>query len=397
MIFRKDEAPVLVAVFLDLLGFGMVIADIQLRAESMVPKGWHPGWIVGLLLASTFVTQFIASPRWGRMSDTKGRKLVIVLCTILSASAMLVYGLAGGLLVLLFSRILSGLGAANVAVVQAFISDRTDTEQRAAALGRVGAAISAGLVCGPPLGGFLAAAGGNHLIGAVAGGASMLGAIWMAIALPNVAPKEIKQPGKAPVIDLRLLSDLPVLRPLVLIAVVAWFSLATLEGTFARLIYHLYQYDQRQFGVIFGYESLLGIVVQATLIGWIVKRMKDANVLRLGYLGQGMGLALNPFAAFLMPSVAPFMVLILASTLYGIGSSIANPTVNSLCSRLTPDSRQGELFGLLQGTRSVGFVIGPIIGGALFDWQPAAPYLIAGLVCLGAAALVPSVSVDPTQ
>jgi len=392
MVLSKSEAPILAAVFLDLLGFGMVLADIQLRAESMVPRGWRPGWIVGGLLASTFVTQLLASPRWGRYSDRRGRKAVIVGCTVISASAMLVYGLAGSIWVLLLSRILSGFGAANVAVVQAYISDQSEASDRMAALGRVGAAISAGLVAGPPIGGFLAAFGGNFLIGLAAGAASLAGAVWMWISLPNRPPRQEQEPGKAPVIDLRLLHDLPRLRPLVLIAVVAWFSLAMLEGTFARLISHLYRYDQRQFGVLFGYESLLGIIVQASIIGWTVRRMKDTNVLRMGYVGQGIGLAINPFASVLLPSVAPFIVLLLASTLYGVGSSLANPTVNGLCSRLTPDSRQGELFGLLQGARSVGFVVGPVLGGTLFDWHPAAPYLIAGIVCIGAATLVPRVS-----
>jgi MFS family permease len=100
---RRPEVPILVAVFLDLLGFGMIIADIQLRAESMVPKGWPTGLIVGALLASTFVTQLVVSPRWGSASDRYGRKYVVVGCTVLSALAMLVYGLAGSLWVLLFS------------------------------------------------------------------------------------------------------------------------------------------------------------------------------------------------------------------------------------------------------------------------------------------------------
>ncbi len=389
MTIRRAEAPILAAVFLDLLGFGMVIADIQLRAEGMVPKGWHPGWIVGGMLASTFITQLVVSPRWGKLSDQRGRKPVVVACTLLSALSMFTYGIAGSLWVLLLSRILSGLGAANVAVVQAHISDQTELGTRTAALGRIGAAISAGLVLGPPIGGFLAAAGGNHLIGMVAGCASLLGALWMAFALPSVAPSSEQRPGKSPVIDLRLLKDIPALRPYVVIAVVAWLSLATLEGTFARLIAHLYRYDQREFGILFGYESLLGIIVQATLVGFVAKKLSDSNTLRLGYLGQGIGLAINPFAAIFMPTVVPFVLLMVASSLYALGSSLSNPTVNSLCSRMTPDNRQGELFGLLQGTRSIGFVVGPIVGGSLFDWQPAAPYLIAGMVCIGAALLVP--------
>jgi len=393
MSFRKVEAPILAAVFLDLLGFGMIIADIQLRAESMVPHGWPTGLIVGCLLASTFITQLIVSPRWGSYSDQKGRKAVVVGCTLISAVAMLTYGLAGSIWILLLSRILSGFGAANVAVAQALISDMYGPEQRTAALGRIGAALSAGLVVGPSVGGFLAASGGNLLVGFVAGTASLIGAVWMLLALPNPRPKEAKERKKIVGLNLGLLRDLPKLKPLVVIAVVAWLSLATLEGTFARLISHLFRYDQREFGVIFGYESILGVAVQGLLLAWIVTKFRPTNLLRGAYLTQGVGLALNPFAGLLMPAVAPFVLLIVASTLYAIGSSISNPTVNGLCSQLAPDSRQGELFGLLQGARSFGFVVGPLVGGVLFDWHPAAPYLLAGAVCVGAAFLVPRI--DP--
>jgi MFS family permease len=213
----------------------------------------------------------------------------------------------------------------------------------------------------------------------------------MLAALPSVPPKEERHPGRAPVIDLRLLQEAPKLRPLILIAAVAWFSLATLEGTFARLISHLFKYNQREFGIIFGYESILGIVVQGVILAWIVRRMRPTALLRSAYLTQGVGLALNPFAGLLAPSVVPFALLVVASTLYAIGSSISNPTVNSLCSRLAPDSRQGELFGLLQGARSIGFVAGPLVGGCLFDWHPEAPYFLAGAVCVAAAILVPRI------
>ncbi len=392
MAIRRQEAPILGAIFCDLAGFGMLVADIQLRAEAMMPRRWPAGLVIGGLLACTFVIQLFVSPRWGAFSDHRGRKIVIVACSAISALAMFTYGLAGSLWLLLASRILSGFGAANVAVAQAYLSDTYEGDDRTAALGRIGAAISAGLVIGAPLGGFLAVAGGNFLVGTVAGSASALGALWMLLALPNPSPKEARRPGRAPVFDLRLLRDLPQLRPLALIAVVSWLSLATLEGTFARLIAHLFRYDQREFGILFGYESVLGIVVQGLLLAWIAVRIRQGRLLKLGYLAQGVGLAMNPFAGFLLPAVAPLVVLFGASTLYAVGAGVANPTLNSMCSRLAPESRQGELFGFLQGARSIGFVLGPMLGGTLFDLYPAAPYLLAGAVCLAAAVLVPAQS-----
>jgi len=385
----KTELPLLAAIFLDLFGFGMLVTDVQLRAERMIPPGWPEGAVIGALLGSTFLIQLIVSPIWGRFSDHRGRKPVIVVCTVLSALAMLVYGLATSLAMLFLSRILSGLGAANVAVAQAFLSDTNEGSARTGALGRASAAISAGLVLGAVAGGELSVRGGNLLIGLTAGIASLFGAGWLALALPNPPPAEERQPGKRPEVAVSLLRDLPRLRPLVLIAVVAWLSLATLEGTFLRLINRLFGYTQQQFGWLFAFESLLGIVVAGKGLEMIAKRVRETPLLRAAYIAQGVGLALNPLAATVAAAVPPLATLFFASALYATGSSLANPTVSALASKLTPDRRQGELFGLLQGTRSIGFVLGPMIGGVLFDFDPPLPYFIAGGVCVVAAFLVP--------
>lgn len=388
----RIEVPLLIAVFLDLLGFGMVIAGFQLRAQSLIPAGWPKGPIIGALFASTFIIQLIASPRWGRRSDSTGRKGIVVACTLLSGAAMLVYGQAESLAMLLVSRVLAGFGSANVAVAQAMLSDAYEAEARTAALGRIGAALSSGLVIGPAVGGFLSHHGGPALVGWIGGGASLAGAVAMAVALPNVPPKRAQEPGKRPPIDLTLLRDLPSLRPMVTIAAVAWFSLATLEGTFARLINRLFGYGELEFGIYFGYESLLSVIVQGSLLGLLAKRFRETPMLRLSYFAQGLGLALNPIAATIAAFFPPLGTLFVASTLFALGSSVANPTVNAICSRLTPEARQGELFGVLQGARAIGFVLGPIVGGALFDWNATAPYLLAGAVCVVAALLLPKVA-----
>lgn len=374
---NAKEAPILAAMFLDLLGFGMLIPDVQLRAQAL----GAPGWLIGAILASMFVVQFVASPRWGALSDRVGRKPVLVACSLLSAAAMLVYAAAGSLLLIFLSRVVAGLGAANVAVAQAHLADTTEGPERTAAMGRVGAAISSGLIAGPALGGMLADAGGNRLLGTVAGCASLVGALLIAFGLRYAPPTAERRPGKPPILDLRLVRENPSLTPLLVVAAVAWFALATLEGTFGRLIQAKLGMGTAEFGWIFSYESLLGVVVQGLLLAWVVKRVREPSLLRMAYVAQGIGLALTPFS----PGLA---VLFVCSTVYALGSSLANPTVSSLCSKLTPDDRQGELFGLMQTARSVGFVLGPILGGQLFDWRPEAPYLLAGGVCVAAALLV---------
>lgn len=375
----RGELPILAAVFFDLLGFGMLIPDVQLRAESY----GAPGWLIGVVLASMFIVQIVVSPRWGALSDRVGRKPIIVVCTLISAGAMAVYAVAGSVWLILLSRMLAGLGAANVAVAQGYLADISDEKSRAAAMGRVGAAISLGLIVGPGLGGELATLGGNQLLGFTAAAFSAVGAIWVAFSLEDVRPKEPVQgsPGKIGLIDLRLLREVPGVRALAIVAAVAWFSLAMLEGTYGRLIRHNLGYGAQEFGLINSYEALLGVVVQGLVLAWIASRMRESRLLQMAFVLQGIGLAMTPLA----PHLA---ALFLTSTLFAIGAALAGPTLNSLASRLTPPERQGEMFGLLQSARSFGFIVGPILGGQLFDVSPPAPYFLAGFVCLAAAVFV---------
>jgi len=376
----------LICVLLDLMGFGMIIAEFQLFAEKLVPKGWPVGVVVGTILASTFIVQVWASPRWGSWSDRVNRRYAFVTVNAISGSSMILYALSQNLPMLLASRLLSGIGAANVAIAQAYVTGLHSGAARTAALGRLSAAINAGLILGPGLGGYISHQFGHGTVGYVAGGFSLLGTLLAALILPDSPPKPAEDSAPRRIGNIAILREFPDLRPLVLVATVAWLSLATLEGTFLRLIHRLFNYDSREFGLIFSYESLLGFVIAGFLLPIFVKRLGERNLLRMAYLTQGLGLVLNPFAGVF--GLPPIVVLFAASTVYSLGSSCANPTINGLASQMLPEARHGELFGLMQSTRSFGFVVGPIVGGAVFDLSPTAPYLFAGFVCVVAAILV---------
>src|ERR1051326_7538926 len=110
------ELPLLFAIFLDLVGFGMTFPDVQLRARQY----GAPGWMIGAILASYYLVQMTASPFWGRLSDRIGRKPVLLLCGMLSAISMVIYALGNNLWAMLFSRLAAGLGAANGGIAQAY-------------------------------------------------------------------------------------------------------------------------------------------------------------------------------------------------------------------------------------------------------------------------------------
>lgn len=397
--FWRVESPLLFAIFLDLIGFGMSFPDLQLRAADFARaagfKGVLVGAIVGLLLSTYFLVQILASPKWGRLSDRIGRKPVLLFCTALSAISMLVYAFATGIAGILLSRILAGLAAANVVVGQAYVADTTTEANRAAKMGRIGAAITIGLIAGPAIGGELAAMGGNKLMGLAAAGASTLSFLWLLITLPRARPTEVRSPGTHPMGDLRLIFDIPALKKLFLLGAISWFALACLEGTFGRLIELKLGYGQSEFGRVFSFESAAGALA-GLAVGRLAFRYSPSAILKAAYLMLAVGLMLTPFAgnlgeylgfaqAWIRP---PLLALFIITALSAFGLGLANPTLSTLCSNVTPEARQGEMFGLLQSARSIGFLAGPLLGGILFELLPEGPYFLAGIVGLFAAFLV---------
>ena len=345
--------------------------DVQLRAEALGARGW----LIGLILASYYIVQMIASPRWGALSDRLGRKPALIACGMISALSMGVYALGNSVWWMLASRAVAGLGAANVVIAQAIASDHTQGDDRSVAQGRLSAAISAGLVLGPALGGVLGHFGDSRLVGLVAAGFSLLGTLWIAFVLP-------KSTSVKPGVEADKTKDtLPWdgILPLLLVASLGWLALAFLEGTFGRLIERTLGLGRLEFGLILALDGLAA-VLQGAFFPALVRRYPPQKLLRVAFLLQAVGLATIPFAPYLG-------ALIALNALFGIGLGLASPTINALASQIAPPERQGIVFGRLQSARSVGFLFGPILGGMLFDFGYRLPYLLAGGLALLAAAI----------
>lgn len=380
----------MVAVFLDMVGFTMLIPDIQLRAEAMLGGITIKGPIIGALLQSTFIVQLFASPRWGRISDQVGRKKIFVICQWISAIAMLMYGFAGSIAMLFVSRILAGFGGANVSVAQAMAAVAAG-DNRKQVLARVSATLSAGMIFGPAVGGFAVERFGSHMIGYVGAAISFLGGIIVLLMVPQDIPEPSETAPSNPIFDFSIFRSYPNLMPFLWIAVTASFALATLEGTFGRLIHAMLGYGQKEFGIIFSFEAILGILVSVFALGWLAKKFCDTSLLRLGYVVQGVGLGINPLAGVLQQFAPGMFWLFVASAFYAVGSGVVGPTLSTLASNTVPEKIQGELFGTMQSARTVGFIIGPILGGFFFDiWHPL-PYVFAALVCFVVAIALPAI------
>jgi len=357
-----------------MVGFTMLIPDVQFRARELGAEGYQ----IGLILTSTFIVQTIFSPIWSKASDRVGRKKIFLMCSLFSAIGMGLYAISDNLFLMLVCRVFAGIGAANVAVEQAMISGRTTEDERAKAISHFIAVMMTGLLIGPVLGGFAVGELGRLVLGCVAGGLSLLGLVWVALAIPaDQPPGEGVQRERQPKawFQIALLRDYAQLRILMVTSFLAWFALALLEGTFGQLIQETLRLNQEHFGLVFAYESAIGIAVQTFLLHRVNAILGPKKLLAVCFLLQGLGLALFPFA----PNLAWIFV---GSTLYGVGIAASNPTISTLSSLIVKKERHGELFGMTQSFRSFGFVVGPTIGGFLFDINHALPYLFAGVVCL---------------
>lgn len=367
---KRQEATLWLLVFLDMFGFTMLVPDLQFHIKGLGAQDWQ----IGAILTAMFAAQTVFSPLWSSLSDKVGRKRILLLCTGFSAAAMFLYAWSNTLLLVVAVRVLAGMGAANVSVANAMLYSLTPPEDRDRATGGFFSAMSAGLILGPSVGGLIVAEWGRLPLGLLAGALSLLGILAATVVLPMDRPTGFAEKETKFSLRLSLFKDVPTIRVLAVVAMVSWFGLALLEGTFGLLIQHTLGLGQREFGWIFAFESVIGLLCQKFVMVRLRERWSRRGLLAFCLLLQGFGLGFTPFA----PALA---LLFVASAFFAFGNSMTTPLVNLAASELVPEQRHGELFGLLQGSRGFGFLVAPAIGTHLFAIAPSYPYLAAGIVC----------------
>src|SRR5271154_3393454 len=381
---EKRRAALIVlflTVFIDLLGFGIVIPFLPLYAERM-----HVGAFgIGLVLSIYSLMQFLCAPVLGRISDHVGRRPIIMLGLFGSAAGYVIYGLAASFAWLLFSRAIHGACSATVSTAQAYVADTTDEANRAHGMGMIGAAFGLGFVLGPAIGGLLGHASLRTPV-FFAAALTFANFIFAAIRLP-----ESHRPDPAARLDLARLIDPLVNLPrqllghqlagLFTIAFLATFAMAAWEATFALIVTAHYGYGPAGVGGLLAYTGLIQALVQGYLLGKVVKRTGEMMLIRGGMIALAVGLA--PMA-----SLSSHAILYALLALVAIGYGFASPSVASLISKRTERRLQGEVLGINQSALSLARIFGPIAAGFAYQTLgPAAAYVGGGLVALCALAM----------
>jgi multidrug resistance protein len=385
-----SRAILFLTVFVDLLGFGIVIPFLPMFAEKV---GVGVG-AVGPILAVYSLMQLLCAPLLGRLSDSVGRRPIIMLGLFGSSASYLIYGLADSFWLLMLSRAVHGACAATVSTAQAYVADTTTESERAQGMGMIGAAFGLGFVLGPALGGVL---GHGSLRTPVffASALTFANLLFAAARLPE--SHKVERGARlefALMIEplLRLPRDLVShhLARLFSLAFLLTFVLAALEATFALMVPQVYGYGAFGVGGVLAFAGLMQALAQGYLLGRLVKRFGELRILRIGAVALAAGLA--PLAS--LGSHAALLILI---ALVAIGYGLASPSVATLISRSSERHEQGEVLGINQSALSMARIFGPVIGAAAYAMAgPAAPYLGGALVTMVALILTRGIDLRPT-
>lgn len=383
----KNRSVLLIVfiVFIDLLGFGLIIPIIPLYAKH----GFHASdMTVGLVISIFSFMQLLTTPLWGRLSDKVGRKPVLLAGLLFSVVGYVMFSVAATLPMLFLARALSGLGGGNISAAQAYIADVTAVEDRAKGMGLLGAAFGLGFAFGPFIGGIVSSYG-LHYPGFVAAGLSALAFVSTLILVPesnNPAHRAehrstftLKEAGKT--------LKRPHILFLMMLTLLAIFAYANIYASFPLLAFEQYGYSEREVGYLFAFIGIVGAVTQGGLIRPLLNRMSEKSVFILGAIGMMIGLTLIPFHV-------SALVLHLVLAVLSIGTGLVNPTVMSLVSKHAERHEQGVALGMGQSFSALGRVMGPIWAGiATQSFGYMSPFFTGGVVMLLVIILISTSSI----
>jgi DHA1 family tetracycline resistance protein-like MFS transporter len=365
---RHRLALLFVTVFLDQVGFGIVIPFLPLYAKMFGASGFE----VGLLLAVYSAAQSLTSTWWGRLSDRIGRRPVIVASAAGTCIGFAIVGLAPTLAVVFAGRALLGANGIRVATAQAWVADTTPLEERSRAMGLLGAVSGLGFVLGPAIGAVGILLGGMRLPFFVSAGCAAGNAVFAAVLLPYAPPVAMQASTRAR-------GGWRLIAPCMVVGFVLTYAFSNIEATFAMFTKAELGLGPAANGWLFGALGGVAALTQAVLVGPLARRMDEPRRITLGLVILAAGAAALPLATSVAILLAPLAAI-------AIGFAIVSPSLTVWVSRRSPAERQGELLGLAQSASALARVAGPGIGGLLFDHVGhASPFRIAALVIGGAA------------
>lgn len=375
--------------FLDLLGFGIIIPILPTFAEELGASEMVIGFIAGIYA----LMNFMFSPFWGRMSDRHGRRPIILVSVLITAIAYLFFAKASVLLILVASRVFSGIGSANIGAAQAYIGDISTSKDRAKSMGLLGAAFGLGFVFGPPIGGFIKAELGIEILGYTVAWLSYVN-FAIAFAFLPESLKEKNKDSKRTNMFKGIINEMqrPDVRRLFIINILFISAFSMMQVTAVLLWSDHSFFNEKQIGFVFMYIGVSSALVQGLLVGPIAKRFGEKQMLTIGLTLLAVGLFAMPF--FQGDLFIPWELV--AIGLIALANGFINPALMSLITKMAKPQELGQLTGYYQSFGSIGRVLGPAIGGTIYGLSFYLPYIVGPLLLVLAYLLSKNVKV-PSQ
>lgn len=354
----RPRSPLLViflTVFIDMVGFGIVIPVLPLYAERYHASPAVIGWLTGIYSGM----QIICTPILGRLSDRHGRRPVLLASLAGTAIGFTLMGWANTLLLLFVARIIDGATGGNISTAQAYIADVSTPETRSRSMGLLGAAFGLGFTFGPMIGGLMS----RISYAAPFYFAAVLAAVNVVL-LYFFLPESLSAEHRSHPQQVTRIADVfRHSRGWSFAAIMATYfftitGFAIMTTLFALVTERRFGYGARQNGYLFGFIGVVAVIVQGGLIGRLVKAFGEAPLARFG-------LALLVASMVALPLCDTLGPLLLVCAAISAANGLVSPTLNGLASQMVDRTWQGRALGLLQSCGSVGRLLGPLLGGWL--------------------------------
>jgi len=372
-VLDKKLFTLLLVVFIDLLGFGIVIPILPLLIE----KTGGGAFLVGVVISVYSLFQFLFAPILGRLSDKYGRKPILVVSAFINSLSYFIIFFSQNLWILLLARVIAGIGSANLSVAQAYVADTSASHERTKRMALLGAVFGLGFIFGPLVGGISSghfSTGFPFLIPAIL---SLINTVLIFIILPE-SNKILQKHIKIELINFKITKE--VLKPknmtfLMFLFFFVNFALALIVGVFPLYSQAKFGWNETQNGYYFGLIGIGSFITQAYIIRLLLKKFDESQIIRFAliiFAFAVIGVGLSPIGILLI-FIGPFI---------SFGISLVNVNVQSLISLETKTSEQGIVLGVTQSFGSMARIIGPLIGGTIATFNLNAPYITSGIVAI---------------
>jgi len=358
-------------VFIDLVGFGIIIPLLPFFGEHFDAS---PA-MIGFLMASYSLTQFIAAPFWGRASDRIGRRPILLITLTGASASYVLLGFSNSLWMLFLARALGGFMAGNISTAFAYVTDITTPESRTKGMGVIGAAFGLGFIAGPAIGGILAGPdplNADYQTPSLAAAGLSAMALMMAFFLleESLSAETRKQNDEVPSKNLRQQFQSSLSKPgvglLIGLSFMATFVFSGMETTFAMWSERRMGWGPEQNGYLFAFVGIIAAIIQGGLVGKLARRFGEINLVIQGAAALALGMLLIPFTNSLASLLGAMLIV-------AYGFSIITPSLNSLISLQIASGEQGGVMGVGRSVATMARVIGPAFAGLMFsllgmDW-----------------------------